>query len=368
MKEVFKLYSNCIPVSGKRNSIICDLQRGDYELIPNDLYEILKKFEGKKNREDIKTIYQNQYDEIIDEYFDFLLEKEFIFTTQNPKYYPKIDMSFHYPFEISNAIIDLNSTSDYDVFAVLESLENLNCKFLEIRIYDNIQLEIINNILQYVHQNEMIISSISFIIQFSNDITLQVLRGIMMKYPRVTSFTISDYKIEEYISIDKKNTQFIFFTTQNINSKLHCGKINPKFFTSNIQAFIESQQHNSCLHKKISIDKDGNIKNCPSMSQSFGNVKNTTLEEALNHQDFKKYWNLTKDKIEVCKDCEFRYICSDCRAYTEQTHINENGLDISKPLKCGYDPYTGEWEEWSTNPLKQKASQFYGMQYLIKKN
>lgn len=90
------------------------------------------------------------------------------------------------------------------------------------------------------------------------------------------------------------------------------------------------------------------------------------MEEALQHPDFKKYWNLTKDQIEVCKDCEFRYICTDCRAYTERSHTNKEGLDISKPLKCGYNPYTGEWEEWSTNPLKQKAIQYYGLNQTIK--
>ncbi len=98
------------------------------------------------------------------------------------------------------------------------------------------------------------------------------------------------------------------------------------------------------------------------MSQSFGNIKNTNLEEALKHKDFKKYWNLTKGHIEVCKDCEFRYICTDCRAFTEQIYFDKNQRDISKPLKCGYNPYTTEWEEWSTNPLKQKAIQYYGIQ------
>ncbi|MDQ1098727.1 SPASM domain peptide maturase of grasp-with-spasm system [Chryseobacterium sp. SORGH_AS909] len=95
------------------------------------------------------------------------------------------------------------------------------------------------------------------------------------------------------------------------------------------------------------------------MSRNFGNIKNISLEEAVNHKDFKQYWNLTKDSIEVCKDCELRYVCTDCRAYTEQTHTKD-GLDISKPLKCGYDPYTGTWKEWSTNPLKQKAIKAYG--------
>ena len=97
------------------------------------------------------------------------------------------------------------------------------------------------------------------------------------------------------------------------------------------------------------------------MKRSFGNIKNITLEEALSHPDFKKLWNINKDQIEVCKDCEFRYICTDCRAYLEDP---EN--IYSKPLKCGYNPYTCEWEEWSTNPLKQKAIEYYGMEELAK--
>lgn len=92
------------------------------------------------------------------------------------------------------------------------------------------------------------------------------------------------------------------------------------------------------------------------MKESFGNIKTTTLQEALAIKGFKKHWNTTKDKIKVCRDCEFRYICTDCRAYTEDPKDS-----YSKPLKCGYDPYTGAWEEWSANPLKDAAIQYYGM-------
>jgi SPASM domain peptide maturase of grasp-with-spasm system len=92
------------------------------------------------------------------------------------------------------------------------------------------------------------------------------------------------------------------------------------------------------------------------MTKDYGNISSTTLQEALNHPDFKKYWNITKDKISACKDCEFRHICTDCRAYIE------NPEDIySKPLKCGYNPYTCEWEDWSTNPLKEKVIKHYGI-------
>lgn len=104
------------------------------------------------------------------------------------------------------------------------------------------------------------------------------------------------------------------------------------------------------------------------MPENYGKIQDTTLEEALNKPDFKKYWNVTKDMIDVCKDCEFRYVCTDCRAYTERTTFDKEEIDLSKPLKCGYNPYTNEWAEWSTNPLKQKAIEYYGMQDLVKKD
>lgn len=139
-----------------------------------------------------------------------------------------------------------------------------------------------------------------------------------------------------------------------------CGSISANFFEANLLNYSESLIFNNCLHGKISIDAEGNIKNCPSMPESFGNIRDTTLMEAIEKPGFKKYWNITKDQIAVCKDCEFRYICTDCRAYKEDPDD-----DYSKPLKCGYDPYTGVWEEWSTNPLKQTAIDFYGMREII---
>jgi len=154
----------------------------------------------------------------------------------------------------------------------------------------------------------------------------------------------------------------VFYSKECINSAKRCGRIGSDFFNINIKTFTEAHHHNTCLNRKISIDAEGNIRNCPSMPQSFGNIKDTTLQQALDHPDFKKYWNHKKDDIEVCRDCEFRYICTDCRAYLE-----DPDNEYSKPLKCGYDPYTGEWSDpiaigWSTNPLKQAAIKYYGME------
>ena len=37
----FHVYSNCIPIKGNLRSAIYDLQRNDFDYIPNSLFEIL---------------------------------------------------------------------------------------------------------------------------------------------------------------------------------------------------------------------------------------------------------------------------------------------------------------------------------------
>jgi radical SAM protein with 4Fe4S-binding SPASM domain len=80
------------------------------------------------------------------------------------------------------------------------------------------------------------------------------------------------------------------------------------------------------------------------MPEIFGNINESSLTEVLDYkeEEVHKYWNITKDQIEVCKDCEFRYICTDCRAFRESDNI------YSKPLKCNYNPYNGKWGDRCT--------------------
>ncbi|MNR02411.1 hypothetical protein D3C85_1182610 [compost metagenome] len=93
------------------------------------------------------------------------------------------------------------------------------------------------------------------------------------------------------------------------------------------------------------------------MPESFGHIGDTRLADVLANPEFKKNWLLNKDSITVCKDCEFRHVCTDCRAYVEQPQDR-----YSKPLKCGYDPYANVWEDWATSPLKQEAIAYYGLE------
>ncbi|WP_166961524.1 grasp-with-spasm system SPASM domain peptide maturase [Yeosuana marina] len=357
----FILFSNCIPVKGANRSILCDTQNNKYYFIPNGLFEILENYNGK-TIDFIKKEYKKLYDEVIDEYFEFLAKHNLIFFNSSPELFPKISLEWHSPSLITNMIIDYDELK-HDLESILKQLEYLKCSHIQFRFFRETNLDFINSIVNLINFEKSRLIHIDFILPNYNEISKSELDILIKNNPRIHSIIL--YNSPRNISHKPiwNKMGYLMYVERNIIDEKHCGIINTEYFYSNIKLFSESQHYNTCLNRKISIDKEGFIKNCPSMCQSFGNIKNTTLHEVLENKDFKKYWNIVKDEIETCKDCEFRHVCTDCRAYLEEPNNK-----YAKPLKCGYSPYTNQWEEWSANPLKQKAIKYYEMQDLIKEN
>ena len=189
--------------------------------------------------------------------------------------------------------------------------------------------------------------------------TLENIKYLFQHNLRLTTLIISGAKENARHDDFFVGNSHIVFTTRHVYLPTCCGNFAPEQFVINLPFFTESQSHNTCLHRKVAIDREGNIKNCPSMARSFGNIKDTHLVDVIANEEFTKLWHIKKDQISICQDCEFRHVCMDCRAYLE----NPNDI-YSKPLKCGYNPYTMEWEDWSTNPLKQITMQHYGLKEL----
>lgn len=359
-------YENCIPVRGASRSLLCDLQRNDLKLIPNSLCEILEKHNAK-SIPDIKKAYNNEYNETIDEYVAFLIENEYAFLTDNSEWFPPISKKWYSYNKITNAILDFGVKNKLKIEKLLVELSELGCEALQIRFFGSVQIDELKRILIFIKENNLSVLGIEILVKFNDMTNKNRLVLLMNNFPRLMSVIVYNSPKKSFFLVETQNNASIRFIKKNIPSQKSCGLISKDLFSINMSMFTESLNHNSCLNRKISIDINGNIKNCPSMPESFGNIKDTTLQEALNKPGFKKYWNITKNQIEICKDCEFRHVCTDCRAYTERTKFKDD-IDLSKPLKCGYNPYTNEWAEWSTNPLKEKAIEYYEMQELVKKD
>ncbi len=351
----FKLFSNCQLVKGVNRSTICDLQRNRVHLVPLILYEILTDFDGRTINE-VKAHFENEHDETIQEYFDFLEAEEIIFFSQFAKYFPQLNMQWHAPTLIQNCIIDIDHDSDFDFVPIISSLNSLGCQYLEIRSYFPFEPDKYELLIQLCEETTL--SSISLIVPFHLQVTEESWSTLCDKYARITGITIHSADLQKSIHSPKFIVP-IDFIEDKISSEKCCGIISENKFLASIEVFTESQIRNTCLNGKISIDAKGNIKNCPSMKLSLGNVKYNLLEDIANQQEFQKAWSISKDRIAVCNECEFRHVCTDCRAYLENPDDQ-----FSKPLKCGYNPYTCQWEEWSSHPMKQNAISSYGLKDL----
>lgn len=155
----------------------------------------------------------------------------------------------------------------------------------------------------------------------------------------------------EHELIDGIGQKEIEFFARVVPSCEACGHITAKDLKApTVDHFMETSTFNGCLNRKISIDVRGDIRNCPSIRKDFGNITSMRLADVVRQAEFRRVWSIAKDSIDVCKDCELRYACTDCRAYT----VDDNPL--GKPSRCVYDPYTGVWNE--SNPRDQLSPEF----------
>lgn len=109
------------------------------------------------------------------------------------------------------------------------------------------------------------------------------------------------------------------------------------FSDASPERYVKNMKGNPCWQGKLNIGYDGSVTPCI-MFQGKKNVltlKKESLNNIIEKRVKRDFWGITKDKIEVCKDCEYRYLCSDCRPLASG--------DYKRSIKCLYNPYLGKW-------------------------
>lgn len=357
MMQYFNLYANCRLVRGARMSLLCDLQLRKFYHLPNDTADVLT-FLQQHSIEECLTHYGDDNRETITGYIDFLISKELGFTDHQllPELTP-LDLSWDRYSDITNVIIEYNEDINY-TGTFFQQLFDLHVHGLEIRCYHKTAPDKLRGLIDIF--NGTTLKFIKLVLPYEPTLELPALDQLVRQYPRVKSLLIHSSPVDKLEKIFDGSVPVVFFS-RNINSCGACGEVRSNYFVANMELFTESQHYNTCLNRKLSIDQKGFIRNCPSTREDFGHVTATSLPEVLDNPAFHRLGKIRKEEIATCKDCEFRHVCTDCRAYLEDPQ------DIySKPLKCGYDPYTNNWENWSENPLKHAAIAWYGLEETIK--
>lgn len=244
---------------------------------------------------------------------------------------------------INSALINFLTGDIYNIEnSIIQNF--LNCKFIEIEDFvtwadkEGLLIEIEES--QWIPQINF--EKMSFEIQ----IALEIENGIDLKKIEEIFYGINITRVICYGNNNQKKIKKIFPSSniimkskKNSNYCMNSIKINGKFPKITLESYKFNMEYNSCWGMKIAITKKGEIRPCIYSNFSIGNIQELDIDEILKRISF--YWRLNKNKVKKCNQCEFRFLCFDCREIPK----NINNDIFSANTFCKYNPLTGKWTE-----------------------
>ena len=310
---ILKFHAETPIVKGFNRSCIYDLPRRKYDFVPN---EVLSKIIALENQD--KSVVEGKLDEDEQSWLNSLIENEYCFYIPEAfiDCFPKIDFTWKNPSLITNTIIDIEDTR---IFFDFKAIENLNCKHLVIRFESSNSTD---NIFTFLEEKlkELTFKSVQVILKRNFDIELKFYNLLKKKI-------LKEILLISNVTISKKE-----ITKKTITFR-------PNFIIEP-NTYCESQKHNLYFNRKLYIDNSGNFKNGVECTTIVANInKEPLIENVINSISFQKLWKINKDKIDVCKDCEFRYMCVDNRI-----PLKRKDGTYYFDQECSYNPYVSLWD------------------------
>lgn len=324
-KVWFRLFACCIVVEGASSSLIYDIQRDAFYDLPNDFLSIINS-SSLYDVDTIKNTFEYE-DNVIDSFFNHFIEAEIGFYTHEPASFPAIDLTWDSPHNIVNSIIELVRESGFDWINVIEQLNSLGCKAIQLQLLSDFTVDELRTIIHVFKDSRF--KHIELMLPFNNEMDRDVLCGFMKDEPRLNQIMIYACSEDKLVMNEygKSIVQFKKDIRVDQNEILKVEK-----FSTNVELFSEAQNYNVGLNRKVCIDKMGEIRNYVSHRHSYGNVSSTSILDVLEKTEFKNKWSISNDMIETCKDCQYRYAC------VSNSDIRKEGDKFYKSNYCDYVP------------------------------
>ena len=333
-KKWFRLFASCQLVRGKDTSILYDLQHATLFDLPNDYLQVLEL----SKTADISAIRDkyNAAGNFVDDLFSHFADAGFGFFTDDPASFPDIDFTWESPYAITNSIIELDSTIAFDFADVTAQLAALPCRAVQLRLLCDLDY---GKVKEYICSpfRDSRINYIELLLPYSSAIQYKALYELIVMQPRLQRIFI--YAADEDKIVPSHNplheTRIVQFKKDIRTDPTEI--IKPERFFTNINMFAEAQQYNLGLNRKIAIDRKGNIRNYPTHKKAFGNVKTHKICDIVENKSFREKWTISNDKIELCKDCQYRYAC------VSNSDIVKRQNKYYKTESCGLSTKPGLW-------------------------
>lgn len=325
---------DCRITFGYDRCIIQDLTRNRWEYVPIELGKFIVDSNKRKHSEccDVKEEFKGQ------NYLDYCLAKEYLIKIPEVvlENFVPLDTTFHHPSIVTNIIVFVSSKLCYPIERLVDEVQQVNCPNIDFVLqefsFDDTKLLIEAFDLS-------VVNNINIFLKYDIEFSVNDIIGFWKQNTRVSNIVLYGAKENEILKQDSNSGYYIISVTQTVDKFTEYANTGEEYMICNIQTFIESCNHNLYYNRKIIIDESGSIKNSVHNDVSFGNIKNDSLKNTIEKEHFKEYWNITKDKIDVCKLCEYRNMCIDSRVPIERGNGSYYFVE-----ECSYNPFISKWK------------------------
>lgn len=236
-----------------------------------------------------------------------------------------------------------------EYYEIIDTIANLGCDNLYLVGGDpTLDINLTNQIIDYCSNKE--IPHIFIVCSIKND--YKKISDLINDKENINLIIQIEYNELKYISDEELYLLVIFEEEQKYinNIELNESNIlidflkysnlsNPNLdnnYSFDLDSFYHNLNFHPCLGKTLFVSTKGNLYPCPLYkSKNFGNIKNNSLLNFLkkNKNIIYEFWSNNLDFVNGCAECEFRYLCSDCRACEEEI---TNELNQKKLCHLGF--------------------------------
>lgn len=333
------IFPDIIITRGANRTLVFDTKKaGSFSYIPVIPEKLLERFR-ETTIEAISQSYSGEDLQIVKGFIDFILENKYGVLVQDIDHFPNVVEDYESPSVVEIMVIDI-AEKEHRYSFIASQLRSLCCEHLQLRFFSSVSIAKIRQVLSPF----LVYPWFSIELLISNPLweDPQEIVDFLYDLPMVSIIVFNQNETKIFNVNSKYRSQSIssvLYTRQHFNSPMDCGVIHKDtlYNMSTLQSVIMSKKHNNCLYKKVFITKEGDVANCPCLPYTYGNIdkQDIVLTKIVKSEIFQKKWEIIKDDIFVCRDCEFRYVCNDCRAFLDNL--------LEKPRKCTYNPYTSQW-------------------------
>lgn len=308
----YQLYSDINLIKGYNRTLLFDGLRNQVHFIPNEYSTPIIENECNKISETNPIL-------------PFLLENELAFESHLDfnGAFPKITESWDTPYKINVVVIEL-SVLNFDKRVLWTNnpfIGQINFVFSDY----SMDLDIENLIISL---GEVLCDSIEF--TFENGLTTEWINNFLQQTKHLQRQIILNQIPQECLGNVSYEKGFVN------SDKEEKSNLNFSF-----DPFFESFSFNVFFNHKMFIDSSGYIKRDRKDDMTFGFIKDLDEFDQLmiifELREFRKFWTLTKEKTEICQECEFRRNCVDKRI----PKINSDR--IFHDSECSYNPFISKW-------------------------